>query len=92
MKKTYALIIAFLLASNAYADNDVYAIESSVDVDGGNLLVNGVEFAAKGFCHDYQFGDSVIFLNGSPEGACTEALLLNLRNNESCDVWCQYPL
>jgi hypothetical protein len=92
MKKSYALVIALLLMSNAHAENEVYTLDSAIDVDGGNFIVNGVEFAAKNFCHDYQFGDNVVFLSGSPTGACTEALLMNLRNNESCDVWCQYPL
>jgi hypothetical protein len=90
MKKSYALVITLLLMTNAQADNDVYAIESASD--GINLLVNGIEFAAKGTCHDYQFGDGVIFLSGDPNGTCSEAVLLNMRNNISCDVWCQSPL
>jgi hypothetical protein len=90
MKKSYALVIALSLMSNAYADNEVYAVESATD--GINMIVNGIEFAAKGSCQDYQFGDGVIFLSGDPNGSCTEASLLNMRNNQSCDVWCQYPL
>ena len=92
MKKTCALLFALVLIPLAEAGNEVYSVESAVNVDGSNLIVNGIEFAAKGYCRDYQFGDNVVFLSGDPNGTCTDALLMNLRNNESCDVWCQYPL
>lgn len=89
MRLFSALLIALLFISSAQAE-DIYFIDSVVDSE--NLIINGLQFAAKGFCHDYQFGDQVLFLSGDPSGACTDALLMNQRNNETCDVWCQYPL
>ncbi len=92
MKKIFALLIALCLIPAAYAGDDISTIESAVSLDGGTFVMNGVEFAAKGFCPDFQFGDGVIFLTGNPNGECTEALVQNLRTNQTCDVWCQYPL
>ncbi len=89
MKIFSVFIITLFFISSAHAD-EPYFIDSAVNSE--NLIINGMQFAAKGFCHDYQLGDQVLFLSGDPSGACTEALLMNQRNNETCDVWCQYPL
>jgi peroxiredoxin len=84
------IITLLLLPFTLHAADEFYFIDSVVD--SINLVINGNQFAAKGFCHDFQFGDQVIFLSGDPDGTCTEALLMNQRTNETCNVWCQYPL
>ena len=56
-----------------------YEIEK-VFSDGDKFIINGEVFEAQTFCFDYEKGDQVKFLEGSPIGACASAKLLNLRN------------
>lgn len=53
------------------------------------FIINGEKFEAKTYCLGWDVGDRVIFLEGSPYGACASAKLLNLRNNQVCEVWCE---
>ncbi len=53
------------------------------------FIINGEKFAAKTYCLTFEKGDRVIFLEGSPSGACATAKLLNLRNDDVCEVWCE---
>jgi len=54
-----------------------------------SFIVNGEKYKAQTYCSDFEEGDKVIFLEGSAFGACASAKLLNLRNNEICEVWCE---
>lgn len=82
------LLIASLLslACGALAATS-YEIEVSHDDE--LFIINGEKFEAKTYCFNMEEGDKVIFLEGSPYGACTSAELLNLRTKERCDVWCE---
>jgi hypothetical protein len=53
------------------------------------FIINGEKFEAQTYCLGWEEGDEVIFLEGSPLGACSSAELLNLRTREKCDVWCE---
>jgi hypothetical protein len=53
------------------------------------FIINGEKFVAKTYCLTFDKGDRVIFIEGSPSGACSSAKLLNLRNDDVCDVWCE---
>lgn len=53
------------------------------------FVINGEKFEAQTYCLGWEEGDEVIFLDGSPYGACASATLLNLRTREKCDVWCE---
>ncbi len=53
------------------------------------FVINGEKFEAKTYCFGWEQGDHVLFLDGSPFGACISATLLNLRTNERCSVWCE---
>lgn len=53
------------------------------------FIINGEKFAAQTYCLGWEEGDEVLFLEGSPFGACASAELLNLRTREKCDVWCE---
>lgn len=53
------------------------------------FIINGEKFEAKTYCFDMEEGDPVIFLEGSPYGVCTSAVILNLRTREKCAVWCE---
>lgn len=64
-----------------------YVIEESDDDEV--FIINGEKFEAQTYCFDMREGDRVIFLSGSPYGACASAKLLNLRTRNICDVWCE---
>ena len=53
------------------------------------FIINGEKFEAQTYCLGWEEGDEVLFLEGSPFGACASAELLNLRTREKCDVWCE---
>lgn len=53
------------------------------------FIINGEKFEAQTYCLGWEEGDEVVFLKGSPFGACASAELLNLRTREKCDVWCE---
>jgi len=53
------------------------------------FIINGQKFEAQTYCLGWEEGDDVLFLDGSPFGACASAELLNLRTRERCDVWCE---
>jgi len=64
-----------------------YVVEASANDE--TFVINGNVFEAKTYCFDIEKGDRVIFLEGSPLGACVSAKLLNLRTERVCDVWCE---
>lgn len=53
------------------------------------FIINGEKFEAKTYCFNMEKGDPVIFLEGSPFGACVSAVIVNLRTREKCEVWCE---
>lgn len=53
------------------------------------FVINGEKFEAQTYCLGWEEGDKVLFLEGSPLGACSSAVLLNIRTREKCDVWCE---
>lgn len=69
------------------SSRESYEIE--VAHDDELFIINGEKFEAQTYCLGWEEGDEVIFLDGSPYGACASATLLNLRTREKCDVWCE---
>jgi hypothetical protein len=53
------------------------------------FVINGEKFEAKTYCFNMEEADLVIFIDGSPFGACASATLINLRTREKCEVWCE---
>lgn len=66
---------------------DIYPIETAYNDE--LFIINGEKFEAKTYCFNMEEDDEVIFLEGSPFGACVSAKLLNLRTREKCEVWCE---
>ena len=64
-----------------------YTIETSHNDE--LFIINGEKFEAKTFCFNMEEGDAVVFLDGSPYGACASATLLNLRTRQKCATWCE---
>jgi hypothetical protein len=64
-----------------------YLIQASANDE--TFVVNSEVFKAKTYCFNFNQGDRVIFISGSPSGACTSARLLNVRTDRTCDTWCE---
>jgi hypothetical protein len=79
-----ALAIAFTTLVSAQTS---YVIQKSDNDEV--FIINGEKFVARTYCFNMREGDRVIFLSGSPRGACSSAELLNLRTERTCRVWCE---
>jgi hypothetical protein len=64
----------------------------SYAVDGAHneelFVINGQTFKAQTNCSNLSQGDTVTFTEGDPSGRCQSAVLLNVRTQERCAVWC----
>jgi hypothetical protein len=89
MKKTsLCLLLASLLSFSQ--SSLAFTVESAIGDQ--EFIIDGIQYAAKSACYGFQIGDQVEIPFGTADGNCTDTLIYNLRNNETCDVWCQYPL
>jgi hypothetical protein len=66
---------------------DVFEIE--VAHNDELFIINGEKFEAQTYCLDWEEGERVLFVEGSPFGACGWAKLYNVDRRDSCDVWCE---
>lgn len=66
---------------------DSYVIEAAVNDE--KFVINGELFVAHTYCFGWDEGDEVMFLDGSPYGACATATLYNKRKKNTCKVWCE---
>jgi hypothetical protein len=90
MRTTSLSLILILLLGTALPASASQTIESAIgDQD---FIIDGIQYSAKSACYGFQMGDQVELPFGNTDGDCTDTLIYNLRNNESCEVWCQYPL
>ena len=64
-----------------------YEIEATAD--DKTFIINDELFGAKTYCMNWDEGQRVIFIEGSPYGACATAVLYNLDREEKCEVWCE---
>lgn len=78
--------IVLAIAASSWA-----AVEYVIEVSHNDevFVINGEKFEAKTYCFNMAEGDRVIFLEGSPFGACASAKILNLRTKKTCEVWCE---
>ncbi|MDH0349905.1 MULTISPECIES: hypothetical protein [Aeromonas] len=82
------IIMQVEAGSNTRSSGDYYEIE--VAYNDEFFVINSEKFKAQTYCLGWEEGDQVKFLDGSPDGICTSAELLNIdRNNDTCDVWCE---
>ncbi len=86
MRKLLIVALSFFYVS-AIAGSTTYRIEHSHNDE--LFIINGEKYEAKTYCFNMEKGDPVIFLEGSPYGACASAKLLNLRTKNTCEVWCE---
>lgn len=74
-------------APSRSSGRDSYEIE--VAHNDELFIINGEKFEAQTYCLGWEEGDELLFIEGSPFGACASAELLNLRTREKCNVWCE---
>ncbi len=82
----YLWILMLLMPITTLAATS-YEIEAAVNDE--KFIINGEVFEAKTYCLGWDEGERVIFLEGSPNGACASAELYNLNRKEACEVWCE---
>lgn len=77
------------VASEAIAKQSpqTYVVQAAANDE--TFVINGEVFKAKTYCFNFEKGDRVLFVEGSPLGACASAKLLNLRTEKVCEVWCE---
>jgi hypothetical protein len=90
MTKTSLSLLLSLVLCLALPANASQTIESAIGDQ--EFIIDGVQYSAKSACYGFQMGDQVELPFGNTDGNCTDTLIYNLRNNEACDAWCQYPL
>lgn len=86
MKRVLCISSLMSLFSAAYA---VQTYEIEVSHNDELFIINDEKYEAKTYCFNMEEGDEVVFLEGSPYGACVSAELLNLRTKQKCEVWCE---
>lgn len=64
-----------------------YSVDAAANDE--TFVINGNVFKAKTYCFNIEKGDKVIFVEGSPLGACSSAKFVDLRNDKLCSVWCE---
>ena len=80
------MILLFVLPAMVIA---VTSYEIEVSHNDELFIINSEKFEAKTYCFNMEEGDKVVFLEGSPNGVCVSAELLNLRTKSTCRVWCE---
>lgn len=89
--KPYLKIIIFFLFCSLTMQL-VFAVQSyelEASVNDEKFIINGEKYDAKTYCFNMQEGDQIVFMEGSPFGACASATLFNKRTQNTCEVWCE---
>ena len=88
--KTFGLVGLLLFMTVILArPQSLQRYEIEMAHDDELFIINGEKFEAQVYCLGWEEGEWVVFLEGSPYGACVSAVLLNLNRREKCNVWCE---
>ena len=74
-------------SSESGSHRNTYEIE--VSYNDQIFIINGEKYEARTYCFNMEEGDRVIFIEGSPLGACASATVVNLRTRDKCELWCE---
>jgi hypothetical protein len=74
-------------ATKTSSSRPSYVVQAAANDE--TFVINDEIFEAKTYCFNFEKGDRVIFVSGSPNGGCSSAQLLNLRTEKVCSVWCE---
>jgi len=86
MKINSIFFVLLGLSNTSFAATSYYIEAASNDE---TFIINGEVFKAQTYCLGWDEGQRVLFIEGSPFGACASAKLYNLNREESCNVWCE---
>ena len=89
MKKIMLVFFGMLLSIDSWA---YMRYEIEVAHNDEFFIINGEKFSAQTYCFasdGFDQGDYVVFLDGSPLGACATATIANPMTGETCDLWCE---
>ena len=89
MKSISRSIFSAVLNVATFTVSAATMYEIEVSYNDEFFIINGEKYEAKVYCFNMEAGDPVIFLDGSPLGACVSASLLNLNTRDICEVWCE---
>jgi hypothetical protein len=81
------IVVQVESGSRSTGSGDSYQVEVSHNDE--LFIINGEKYEAKTYCFNIYEGDEVIFIDGSPFGACASATILNLRTKDKCELWCE---
>lgn len=85
MKKLLFFVLLSFVSSNLSARNQQYFIDSNINDQ--KFLIDGNLYSAKTYCFSMYEGDAVIFLEN--KDLCISNTIINLKNGNKCDVWCE---
>ena len=86
------MVFAFLgtlLTVNAWA---YIRYEIQIAYNDEFFIINDEKFSAQTYCFasdGFDQGDYVVFLDGSPFGACATATIANPKTGNTCELWCE---
>lgn len=84
--KIIALLIIGVMSTSAIAAS-TYEIEAINDMED-KLVINSELFEAKTYCHGFDEGDEVIFIEGDANAVCVSAEIFNTKSKNTCRLWC----
>lgn len=84
--KIIALLIVAVMSTPAIAAS-TYEIEAINNMED-KLVINSELFEAKTYCHGFDEGDKVIFIEGDANAVCVSAEIFNTKNKNTCRLWC----
>jgi hypothetical protein len=85
----YLLILSFFFIFIPTLSHSATSYRIEAAANDETFIINGEVFKAKTYCLGWDEGERVIFMEGSPFGACSSATLYNKNRKETCEVWCE---
>ena len=88
MRMLVAVFLSCIALNPNYAGAaQQYLIEAAMNDEW--FIINGEKYQSKLYCLGWDEGEHVVFLDGSPFGACVSATLFNINRRDTCEVWCE---
>jgi hypothetical protein len=88
MKRIFPIAL-FLLPIPSFALME-YTIQVAHNDDF--FIINDEKFSAQTYCYSwdgFDEGNRVVFIEGSPYGACVNATIVSIDTGEKCELWCE---
>lgn len=86
------LLAALVALSLGLAQTGPAIAQQTYEIEAADLdetfTIAGQQFTARNLCHDFEVGDEVEVVAGEPLDICDKAEFKNLRNDNTCEVWC----